>query len=465
MTNEAPIRAKDRDALLQSLRAGVVPRRGQHLIQVGRQAELSTALADIHRIADGGSSFRIVVGSYGSGKSFFLTLVRAIALEKKLVTAHADLTPDRRLQSTGGHAKSLYQELTRNIATRSKAEGGAMPVILERFATSAVTDAQQRGLQPPVVIQERLHALSEFVGGFDFAKVVECYWRAHDEGDDALKNDALRWMRGEFNTKVDARKALGVRSIIDDAEVYDSLKLLGRFVRLAGFGGLLVCLDELVNLYKMTNSKARTNNYEQILRILNDALQGSSEGLGFVLGGTPEFLTDTRRGLFSYEALQSRLAENTFATGSLVDNSGPVLRLASLTQEDVYVLLGKLRHVYSGGEPSRYLLPDEALQQFMEHCHQRVGDAYFRTPRNTIKSFVHLLAVLEQNPGTSWTSFLGDVAVDAEGNPDQDPLPEDAEEEAVAGNLADSTKVDGTASRVSAPPPPKSDDDLTSFRL
>lgn len=462
MTTEPAIRPKDRDALLQSLRAGVVPRRGQHLIQVGRKAEIDTLVSDIDRIADGGSAFRLVVGAYGSGKSFFLSLVRTVALERKLVTAHADLTPDRRLQSTGGHAKSLYQELMRNVSTRSKPDGGALPAVMERFASSAVADAQERGVQPPLVIQERLQSLSELVGGFDFAKVVECYWRAHDEGDDTLKSDALRWMRGEFSTKVDARKALGVRTIIDDSEFYDSLKLLSRFVRLAGFGGLLVCLDELVNLYKMTSSKARSNNYEQVLRILNDALQGNTEGLGFVLGGTPEFLTDTRRGLFSYEALQSRLAENSFATGQLVDNSGPVLRLASLAQEDIYVLLSKLRRVYAGGEPSKYLLPDEALDQFMTHCHERVGEAYFRTPRNTIKSFVHLLAVLEQNPGASWASCIGGIPVESEHDTDRDPLPDDAEDE--VGALPDVSASSGGDQSASSRPN-QGDDELSSFRL
>jgi len=462
VTSEGPIRPKDRDAVLQSLRAGVVPRRGQHLIQVGRQAEIKTLLDDIHRVSDGGSAFRLIIGSYGSGKSFFLSLVRAVAMERKLVTAHADLTPDRRLQSAGGHARSLYQELMRSLATRTKPDGGALAAVMERFVTAAISDAQQRGVSPSVVIQERLHALSESVGGFDFAAVVENYWRAHDTGNDTLKSDAVRWMRGEFTTKVDARKALGVRRIVEDATVYDDLKLMGRFTRLAGFGGLFVCLDELVNLFKMTNSRARSNNYEQVLRILNDAMQGSVEGLGFVLGGTPEFLTDSRRGLYSYAALQSRLAENTFATGDLVDNSGPVLRLASLTQEDVYVLLGKLRHVYSSGDSSKYLLPDEALKGFMDHCFERVGEAYFRTPRNTIKEFVHLLAILEQNPGTSWTEFLRNVQVQIDSNPDKAPLPEDAEDDGDGTGGSESAPTSGSTTTER---PTSGDDDLSSFRL
>lgn len=224
----------------------------------------------------------------------------------------------------------------------------------------------------------------------------------------------MRWLRGEFTTKTDAKAALGVRTYVDDAAVYDQLKLMARFVRLAGFSGLLVSLDELVNLYKLANAQARNSNYEQILRILNDSLQGTAVGLGFTLGGTPEFLLDTRRGLYSYPALQSRLAQNTFASSELVDFSGPTVRLSSLSPEDFYVLLQKLRHVYAGGDTTKYLLPDLGIASFMEHCSKRIGETYFRTPRTTITSFINLLAVLEQNPGTEWQTLLGGLEVAAD---------------------------------------------------
>jgi hypothetical protein len=414
------IRARDRDALIQSIRAGVVPRAGQHLIQVGRAREIEALLKDIERVADGGSGFRIVVGSYGSGKTFFLNLVRNVALEKKLVTAHADLNPDRRLHATGGQARSLYSELMRNVSTRAKSDGGALASVVERFVTTAVTDARARGVGPEQVIRERLAELTELVGGYDFAEVVAAYWRGHDTGNEALKQQAVRWLRGEFATRTDARTALGVRTIIDDATFYDHLKLFARLCRLAGFGGLIVGLDELVNLYKLANTQARTANYEQILRILNDSLQGVAVGLGFVLGGTPEFLLDPRRGLYSYPALQGRLSENSFAADGLVDLSGPIVRLPSLTPEDLYVLLVKLRHVYASGDSARYLLPDEGLMAFMGHCKERVGDAYFRTPRATITTFVNLLAVLEQNPGADWRSLLGAVTIARDADPNDD---------------------------------------------
>jgi hypothetical protein len=409
-----PIRPKDRDAVIQSLRAGVVPRVGQHLIQVGRAREIETLVSDIDRIADGGATFRLVIGEYGAGKTFFLNLVRAVALEKKLVVASADLNPDRRLHASGGQARSLYAELMRNLSTRTKPEGGALAGIVEKFIATAKTEAKTAGVETEVVIRQKLEQLTELVNGYDFADVIAAYCRGAEQDNEQLKSDAVRWLRGEFTTKTEARQALGVRSIVDDASVYDQLKLLGRFVRLAGFAGLLVSLDELVNLYKLANLQARNSNYEQLLRMLNDSLQGTAVGLGFVLGGTPEFLLDTRRGLYSYPALQSRLAQNTFATNGLVDFSGPVVRLSALTPEDFYVLLQKTRHVYAAGDESKYLLPNDGIGSFMEHCSQRIGDSYFRTPRTTITAFVNMLAVLEQNPSTAWQTLLGGIVVSAD---------------------------------------------------
>lgn len=426
----APIRPRDRDAVLQSLRAGVVPRSGQHLIQVGRVREIETLVADIARIADGGSAFRVVIGEYGAGKTFFLNLVRAVALEKKLVVATADLNPDRRLHASGGQARSLYAELMRNLSTRTKPDGGALAGIVEKFIATAKTQAKASGQSTEAVLRQQLDQLTELVNGYDFADVIAAYCRGHEDGNEKLKSDAIRWLRGEFATKTDARQALGVRSIVDDSEVYDQLKLMARFVRLAGFAGLLVGLDELVNLYKLANTQARNANYEQILRILNDSLQGTAVGLGFVLGGTPEFLLDTRRGLYSYPALQSRLAQNTFASDGLVDFSGPVVRLSSLTPEDFYVLLQKIRSVYALGDADKFLVPDQGIFSFMEHCSKRIGDTYFRTPRTTITAFINMLAVLDQNPGAAWQSLLGgiEVAPDTGGVTDEQVEVDDGDE-------------------------------------
>jgi P-loop Domain of unknown function (DUF2791) len=412
MTTTNPIKPRERDTVIQALVAGVVPRVGLHHIQVGRAAEVGALVKDIDRIADGGSSCRFIIGEYGAGKTFFLSLMRLIALERRCVTIHADLAPDRRIHATGGQARGLYAEAVRNMATRTKQEGGALPSVVERFVTECVKESSEQGLSVEAVIDKRLSALQELVGGHDFATVLKAYWQASEDGNEALKASALRWLRAEFSTKTEARQALGVRNIIDDADVYDSLKLLAQFVRLAGYSGLVVVFDEMVNLYKLQSAQARNQNYEQILRVVNDMLQGNSEGVGFIFGGTPEFLMDSRRGLFSYEALQSRLAENQFAGQGLIDMSGPVVRLQSLSPEELLILLANIRSVFALGDPARHLVPDEALAAFMAHCNQRIGEAYFRTPRNTIKAFVQLLSILEQNPSAQWSEIIGSVSVD-----------------------------------------------------
>ena len=409
-----PIKPRDRDTILQALAAGVVPRTGLQHIQVGRAAEVGALVRDIDRIAENGSAIRFVIGEYGAGKTFFLNLVRLIALERKCVTIHADLAPDRRLHATGGQARGLYAEAVRNMATRTKPEGGALASVVERFVTDCVRTAEQQGSGVEQVIDARLAHLQEHVGGYDYAAVLKAYWRGSEDGNEGLKASALRWLRGEYSTRTEARQALGVRTIIDDGEIYDALKLLAAFIRLAGYSGVLIVFDEMVNLCKLQSAQARNQNYEQLLRIVNDVLQANVGGIGFLFGGTPEFLMDTRRGLYSYQALQSRLAENSFAANGLVDLSGPVLRLQSLTPEDLLVLLSNLRRVFALGDPARHLVPDDALPAFMTHCNQHIGEAYFRTPRNTIKAFVQFLAVIEQNPGTDWHSLLSDVAVAAD---------------------------------------------------
>jgi hypothetical protein len=418
------IKARERNALIQSLRSGVVPRSGQHLIQVGRAHEVQALLGDIDRIGEGGTAARFIIGDYGSGKTFFLNLVRAVAAQRKLVTLHADLNPGRRLASSGGQARGLYTELMRNAGTQAKPEG-ALAGVVERFVTQAMEEAKRTDTSPSRVIKTRLEDLQELVGGYDFANVIEKYWRGYDTDDDALKANAVRWLRGEYSTKTEARADLGVRTIVDDDSFYDQLKLLARFVRLAGYKGLLICLDEMVNLYKIAHKNSREANYEQILRIVNDCHQGHAEGIGFLFGGTPDFLVDSRRGLHSYGALASRLTENRFATNGLVDYSGPVLRLDQLTPEDFHVLLENLRHVYASGDPARYLVPDEAIDAFMAHCRQQIGDAYFRTPRTTIKAFCDLLSLLEQHPDRDWREVLGHTAVQPEENPDLAPLDDD----------------------------------------
>jgi len=420
------LRSRERASIIQSLKAGVTPRIGIQHIQVGRAEEIKALDRDIETIARGGAAFRLIIGEYGSGKTFFLGVVRAVALEKGLVSVNADLSPDRRIHASGGQARSLYSELMLSLATRNRPEGKALGGVVERFVNTARQEAEKENLPVSSLIQDRLSSLRDHVGGYDFAKVVEAYWEGHESGNDELMANALRWLRAEYSTRTDARNVLGVRTIISDASFYDSIKIMSLFVRQAGYGGLLVCLDEAVNLYKLNSKQARESNYEQILRILNDCLQGNADHLGFLMGGTPDFLLDTRKGLYSYEALHSRLAENTFAQkAGRVDYSSPVLRLDNLTPEELYILLRNIRNVFASGDKTKHLVPDEALEAFLRHCDRTIGAAYFKTPRTTVKAFTDMLSLLEQDETMRWDNLIDSIEV-PEDKPSDMPEAEDS---------------------------------------
>lgn len=454
----ANIRPRERSAIIQSLRAGVTPRIGLEYIQVGRVNEVKALIEDLDNIEQGGSAFRIIIGDFGAGKSFFLQLIRYIALEKGMVVINADMSPDRRLFASNGQARNLYKELARNLATRAHPEGNAMIPLVEKFITEQRRIADAEGKDVERVIKDKLNSLSELVDGYDFAQVIATYWKAYNEGNEDLKNNVIRYLRGEYTSRADARRDLGVRAIVEDNNVYDHIKLLARFVTQAGYKGLLVNLDEVVNLYKLPSQRARSSNYEQVLRILNDCLQGSAESLGFLLGGTPEFLMDQRKGLYSYEALHSRLAENTFAQiANVVDYHSPILMLQNLSPEEIYVLLCNIRNVFAGGNKDKYILPDEALKAFLEHCSKNIGDAYFRTPRNTIKAFVDLLSIVEQNPDLSWQSLIGNIKIDSETDNSLVTVADDDKltETVIKKEDNNSSKADDNAD----------DDELTSFTL
>ena len=454
----ANIRPRERSAIIQSLRAGVTPRIGLEYIQVGRVNEVKALIEDLDNIEQGGSAFRIIIGDFGAGKSFFLQLIRYIALEKGMVVINADMSPDRRLFASNGQARNLYKELARNLATRAHPEGNAMIPLVEKFITEQRRIADAEGKDVERVIKDKLNSLSELVDGYDFAQVIATYWKAYNEGNEDLKNNVIRYLRGEYTSRADARRDLGVRAIVEDNNVYDHIKLLARFVTQAGYKGLLVNLDEVVNLYKLPSQRARSSNYEQVLRILNDCLQGSAESLGFLLGGTPEFLMDQRKGLYSYEALHSRLAENTFAQiANVVDYHSPILMLQNLSPEEIYVLLCNIRNVFAGGNKDKYILPDEALKAFLEHCSKNIGDAYFRTPRNTIKAFVDLLSIVEQNPDLSWQSLIGNIKIDSETDNSLVTIADDDKltETVIKKENDNSSKADDN----------DDDDELTSFTL
>lgn len=404
------IRTRERTAIIQSLGAGVVPSIGLQHIQVGRKDEVEAVIRDLQIVEQGASTVRFIIGRFGSGKTFFLNLIQNVALKQKFVVVQADITTDRRLHGSGGQPRSLYSELMKNLATPSRPEGGALPNLVERWVGDVDYGITSSGGETEDVskeIQRQLSELRELVNGYDFAKVLSCYYEGFRSQNDALQQAALRWLRAEYGTKTEARKDLGVRSIIDDSDIYESMKLMSQFVRIAGYKGLLISLDELVVLsHRLNNSQARNNNYEAILRILNDCLQGQTEGMSFLFAGTDDCLEDRRRGLFSYEALATRLAANRFASETQKDLSGPVIKLESLTPEDCFVLLHNIRNVFASGDRDKYLISDDGIAEYLQMCNERMGAAYYQTPRDTVKDFTGLLRVLEQNPGTGWSDLL-----------------------------------------------------------
>ena len=415
-----PIRPKERETIIQSLKSGVVPRTGLQHIQVGRSEELKSFVKDVDTIAEGGTSFRFVIGEYGSGKTFFLSLVRTIALEKGLVTMHADLSPIKRFHGSDGQPRLLLSEMVENLSTRTKPDGNALQNILERFISNAREEAKANGSNPYDLISEKLNELNDYTGGYNFVSVIKKYLEGYESGNQFLMNSALKWLKAGYTTKTDTLRDLGIREFISDSSFYNTLKLYSVLVRKAGYKGLLICVDEMVNLYKIPNSLSRKANYEEILSMLNNTLQGSFSNIGFIMGGTPEFLTDNIRGLYSYEALKSRLSENSFSKQlGVTDYNSVVLRLASLTKEELYLLLTNLRHVFASGNEEKYLVPDEALLAFLHHCSNKIGESYFRTPRTTIKSFLDLLSILEQYPNYKWSDMINSMEVQKDVEPSQ----------------------------------------------
>jgi hypothetical protein len=403
------IKRRERDAILQSLQAGLVPKIGLHLIQVGRKQEVNAVLGDIDRIADGGAAFRIIEGNYGSGKSFFLNLVKSLALQRNLLVLQADITMARRIYSKGGEAQALFSELIRNLATKARPEGEGLIGLIESWIASIQIQVKSAGGSDEAVktkILTSLSSLHSLTGGFDFSEVLGKYYEGFATANVGLKAAAVKWLRAEYPTKTEARQALGVRSILGD-DLYENLKLIAAFSVLAGGAGILVNIDELVVLsHRLPNRMVRQANFEAILAIINDCLQGGASHLGFIFAGTVECVEDTRRGLFSYEALRSRLASNSLAQGGLVDLSGPVIKLTTLTPEELFVLLQNIRLVHASGDPTKIAVPDEAIAQVLQKANEALGAETFKTPRKVIRSCIGLLKLLDKNPGGTWQQFL-----------------------------------------------------------
>lgn len=408
-TGATRIKDRDRQAIIKALRAGVVPRVGLQHVQVGRKAEVAAIVDDLKHAEEGGAGVRFVIGRFGAGKSFFLNLATTVALEKGFLVARADITTDRRLHGTSGQARALFAELMRNLASRARPEGGALAAIIDKWISEVMLEAGDDHAAIEEAIAAKLRPLKELVSGFELNQLLTKYYRAHRAGNDELQQSVIRWLRAEYDTRTEAKTDLGVRVIIEDRDFYDYLKLFAAFARIAGYKGLVVCIDEMVVLsHRLTSRQARQANYEAILRMLNDCLQGNVEGLEILFGGTDEFLSDRRRGLFSYEALATRLAPNELDSKG-TDLSGPVISLKTLTAEDLYVLLMRIREVFARGEASKYLLPNEGLSAFLEYSRGRLGEEFFASPRDTVTRFVGFLQLLEADTTLDWRMALGQI--------------------------------------------------------
>lgn len=392
--------------ILNSLKGGVVPRIGLPYITVGREVEIRALLTDLSLIADGGASFRFLVGRYGAGKSFLLQTIRTHAMGEGFVVADADLSPERRLQGGQGQGLATYRELIRNISTKTRPEGGALNLILDRWVASCA-DADESA------VNAQLAPLEEMVHGFDFTRMLHRYRAAVSEGDEEAMSRVTKWIRGEYRTKSEARAELGSSTIISDDDWYDYVKLIARFLVCSGYKGMLVLIDELVNLYKIPNAITRQYNYEKILAMYNDTLQGKAQYLGMIMGGTPTSIEDRRRGVFSYEALRSRLAQGRFAREDLKDMLAPIIRLQPLTYEELLVLIEKLMQIHAGYFGWTPTLTENDLVDFLKIEFGRVGADTHLTPREVIRDFIELLDILCQNPDANVAELLQSVGGDA----------------------------------------------------
>ena len=415
ISNKIPPRIAS--TLLNALKGGVVPRTGLGYITVGRKDEIDALLHDVDTIAVGGASFRFIVGKYGAGKSFLLQTIRNYAMERGFVVVDADLSPERRLVGSKGEGLATYKELMKNLSTQTSPDGGALSLLLQKWIFNLKTevmkeeaitaDSEKLNSLVEIKIHQTIDELETIVHGFDFARIISLYWKATVNEDDELKSKALKWLRGEYSTKTEARQELGVGVIINDSDWYDYIKLFAMFVVKAGYKGMLMIVDELVNLFKIPHSITRQYNYEKILTIYNDIMQGKARHLGVIIGGTPQSLEDSRRGIFSYEALKSRLENSRFSDGVTRDLLSPIIKLKTLTPEEMYFLIQKLEAIH--GQVYKYgsQLSTEELQLFIKMEYARVGADQNITPREIIRDFIEILNIILQNPGKTLGSILG----------------------------------------------------------
>ena len=414
------------NTLLTSLTAGVVPRVGAPYIAIGRREEIDSLLDNLDEVKEGGAACRFLIGRYGSGKSFLIQLIRGYALERGFICADADLSPERRLTGGNGAGLATYRELMTNMASKACPDGGALATILSRHFTKLRMELVAEGLEPETTefahglrkkVFSTLSELEGDVGGFDFARVLTEYYNASLADDNDKKSNCLRWLRGEYSTKTEAKSALGftVSTVIDDDNWYNFIKLFSSLSVYLGYSGLILFIDECVNLYKIPNRISREANYEKLLAIFNDTLQGKAKSLGVIFGGTPQFLEDTRRGLFSYDALRSRLQDSRYSDMGYKNLSSPVIRLPRLSDNELLALVKRLTKLYQQREgASEAPVTDEQIERFLGIALSKAGAEELITPREIIRDYLTLLNILRDNEGARFEDLIDKVSFTSE---------------------------------------------------
>jgi len=417
------VKPKEATAIINSLLSGVVPRIGVQHITVGRSDEVDAFIKALDDVKNGHSMVKFWIGDFGSGKSFMLHLLNTVALKQKFVVSTADFTPDNRLYSNDGKALVLYTAIMDNIAIQTKPEGGALATLLEKWIEQVVASTASENNLSLVQIREDqyvelvknkiMQSINELtdVGGFDLASVIMKYYEGYINDDELLKRNALRWLKGQYKTKTEARQDLGVREVINDLNFYDMLKNFTALFVSMGYSGFMINLDEAINLYKISTSTMREKNYEKILTIYNDCFQGKVSNLFINIAGTREFLENERRGLFSYQALKSRLETNKFETLQIRDFAQPVIRLMPIDHNEIFVLLNKLKDVFEFHYKVEIDISNSEIQNFMEEIYNKPGASEFLTPREVIRDFLNILSILRQNPELDKASLFSNIQI------------------------------------------------------
>lgn len=420
------IKPKEATSIINSLIGGVVPKIGVQHITVGRSEEINAVVTALEDVKNGHSMVKFWIGDFGSGKSFMLHVLNTVALKQKFVVASADFTPDNRLYSNDGKGVALYSSIMDNVSIQTKPEGGALPTLLEKWIEQVITKtAEENNISLTEIRNENylsliqnniMKTINEItdVGGFDFGVVIMKYYEGYIKDDDQLRRNALKWLKGEYRTKTEARQDLGIREIINDLNYYDMLKNFCKLFVSMGYSGFMVNLDEAINLYKISNSAVREKNYEKILTIYNDCFQGKVSNLFFNFAGTKDVLENQRRGFFSYDALKTRLVTNKYETADIRDFAQPVIRLLPLDHNEIFVLLKKLKAIFDFNYKTELSISDDDIQQFMEELFNKPGASEFLTPREVIRDFLNILNIIRQNPTVDKNKLFGEIEISDE---------------------------------------------------